>query len=66
MSREVESNVVICYLSIREITKVSSLQVDNTILTEVHSEQQNIIQFNNNGKKQNLLLSSAITKGMLK
>ncbi|MBP8157870.1 MAG: hypothetical protein KAX93_05790, partial [Flavobacterium sp.] len=31
MSREVESNVVICYLSIREITKVSSLQVDNTI-----------------------------------
>jgi hypothetical protein len=66
LSNEVESNVVICYLSIKDITKVSSLEVENGILTEVHPEQQNIIQFNNNGKKQNLLLSSAITKGMLK
>jgi hypothetical protein len=66
LSREVESNVVICYLSVKEVAKVSSLQVDNSILTEVYSEQQNIIQFNNNGKKQNLLLSSSITKGMLK
>ncbi|WP_205959352.1 DUF6702 family protein [Flavobacterium rivulicola] len=66
ISSEVESNVVICYLSIKEIIKISSIQVENSILTEVHSEQQNIIQFNNNGKKQNLLLSSSITKGMLK
>lgn len=66
LSREVESNVVICYLSVKEVAKVSSLQVENSILTEVYSEQQNIIQFNNNGKKQNLLLSSSITKGMLK
>lgn len=66
LSREVESNVVICYLSIKEIGKVSSLQVENSILVEIHSDQQNIVQYNNNGKKQNLLLSSAITKGMLK
>lgn len=66
LNREVESNVVICYLSVKEVAKVSSLQVENSILTEVYSEQQNIIQFNNNGKKQNLLLSSSITKGMLK
>jgi hypothetical protein len=57
---------VICYLSLKEVSKVTTLEVENSILTEVHSEQQNIIQFNNNGKKQNLLLSSAITKGMLK
>lgn len=66
LSKEVESNVVICYLSLKEVSKVTTLEVENSILTEVHSEQQNIIQFNNNGKKQNLLLSSAITKGMLK
>ncbi len=66
LSREVESNVVICYLSIKEISKVSALQVENSILTEIHAEQQNIIQYNNNGKKQNLLLSSSITKGLLK
>lgn len=66
LSSEVESNVVICYLSIKEVAKVSTLEVENAILIDVHSEQQNIIQFNNNGKKQNLLLSSSITKGMLK
>jgi hypothetical protein len=66
LSSEVESNVVICYLSIKDIAKISSLEVENSILIDVHSEQQNIIQFNNNGKKQNLLLSSSITKGMLK
>lgn len=66
LSSEVESNVVICYLSIKEVSKISSLGVENSLLTEIHSEQQNIIQYNNNGKKQNLLLSSSITKGMLK
>ncbi|MFN3753387.1 DUF6702 family protein [Flavobacterium sp.] len=66
LSSEVESNVVICYLSIKEVSKVTSLEVENSILIDVHSEQQNIIQFNNNGKKQNLLLSASITKGMLK
>lgn len=66
LSSEVETNVVICYLSIKDVAKVTSLGVENSILIDVHSEQQNIIQFNNNGKKQNLLLSSAITKGMLK
>ena len=65
-SHEIENNVVICYLTIKEVTKISKIEVENSILTEVHDEQQNIIQFNNNGKKQNLLLTSSTTKGMLK
>jgi hypothetical protein len=35
-------------------------------LTELYSEQQNIIQYSNNKNKQNLLLTSETTKGMLK
>lgn len=66
LSNEVESNVVICYLSVKDVSKIVSLEVENSLLIDVHSDQQNIIQFNNNGKKQNLLLSSSITKGMLK
>lgn len=66
LSKETESNVVICYLSIKEVPKIKTLEIENSILIQVHQEQQNIIQFNNNGKKQNLLLSSSITKGMLK
>jgi hypothetical protein len=66
LSNELENNVIICYLSIKEIPKITSLTIENSILTEVYSEQQNIIQFNNNGKKQSLLLTDEITKGTLK
>lgn len=65
-SHEQENNVIICYLTVKEVPKITKMEVENSILTELHDEQQNIIQFNNNGKKQNLLLSSSTTKGMLK
>ncbi|MDI9257789.1 MULTISPECIES: DUF6702 family protein [Flavobacterium] len=65
-SHEVESNVVICYLSVRDISKITSLSIENTVLIKQHPEQQNIIQYHNKGKKQNLLLTSSTTKGMLK
>ncbi len=66
LSKEVEDNILICYLSCKEIPKITSLEVQNTIITEVHSEQQNIIQANFNDKKSSLLLNSETYKGMLK
>lgn len=66
LSNEKEDNVLICYFKINDISKLKSLKIENTILTEVHSEQQNIIQFNNNGTKSSLLFSGETTKGMLK
>lgn len=66
VSKEVEENVVICYLSIKEISKIKTLEVENSIITEVHSDQQNIIQAKFNGEKLSLLLTSENTKGMLK
>jgi hypothetical protein len=66
LSDELESNVIICYLKIKDVNKVTTLGVENSILTEVYPDQQNIIQYNNNGKKQNLLLDSKTTNGMLK
>lgn len=66
VSKEVEENVVVCYLSIKEISKIKTLEIENSIITEVHNEQQNIIQANFNGQKHSLLLTSETTKGMLK
>lgn len=66
LSNEKEDNILICYFKINDISKLKSLKIENTILTEVHSEQQNIIQFNNNGTKSSLLFSRETTKGMLK
>lgn len=66
LSNELENNVIICYFNIKEISKLTTLEIENSILTELHSEQQNIIQFNDNGKKQSILLTNETTKGMLK
>ena len=66
LSNELENNVIICYFNIKEVSKLSTIEIENTILTELHSEQQNIIQFNDNGKKQSILLTNETTKGMLK
>lgn len=66
LSKEVEENVVICYLSIKEISKIKTLEVENSIITEVHDQQQNIIQAKFNGEKHSLLLTSETTKGILK
>lgn len=65
-SKELENNVLICYFSIKEVTKIKSLTIYNTILTEVFPEQQNIIQTNVSGKKQSLLLSNETISGTLK
>lgn len=64
--KEVEDNVVICYLSCRDIAKINTIEIQNSILTEIHPEQQNIIQANFNGKKSSLLLNAETYKGMLK
>lgn len=65
-SQENENNVLICYFRIKDISKINSLEIENSILTEVFPEQQNIIQFNNNGEKKSLLLTSSTKYGVLK
>ena len=66
LSKEVEDNILICYLKCVDVSKITTLSVQNSIITEIHDEQQNIIQANFNNKKSSLLLDSETYKGMLK
>jgi len=66
LSKELEDNILVCYLKCTGVEKVNSLEVKNTIITEVHSEQQNVIQAKFNNKKSSLLFDSETFKGMLK
>ncbi len=59
MSKEIEDNVLICYFRVKGISKVKHFEVQNKILLDYVTEQQNIIQTNINGKRQSLLLSSS-------
>lgn len=66
LSKELESNVVICYFKIKDVSKIKSVEIQNKNLFELSAEQQNIIQANIFGVKQNLLLTSENVKGLLK
>jgi hypothetical protein len=66
ISKELEDNILICYLKCSDISKINTIEIQNTIITEMHSEQQNIIKANFNNKKYSLLLDAETYKGMLK
>lgn len=66
LSKELEANVLICYFRIPEISKINSLEIENSLLMEWNSDQQNIIQANLNGEKQTVMLTSDNYKRTLK
>ncbi len=66
IGHEFENNVVICYFTASSTTKPRTLEVQSTALFEMFSDQQNIIQGNVLGKKQNLLLTRDRKSGVLK
>ncbi len=66
LSKELEANVMICYFRISEISKINSLEIENSLLMEWNSDQQNIIQANLNGEKQSVMLTSDNFKRTLK
>ena len=65
-NKELDNNILVCYLKIPEINSISSFTIENTALMETHSEQQNIIQSKLGTEKQSLLLTSDNYKGKLK
>ncbi len=66
LSNELETNVLVCYLKIPDISKITSLEIQNDAFMELNNEQQNIIQANISGEKQSLLLTIDNVKGKLK
>lgn len=63
LAKETEDNVLICYLTIPMPKKITSVEIHNSILTEIYPEQQNIIHFTINGIKKSLLLTDSETEG---
>ena len=66
LSKEIESDVIVCYLSIRDISKIKSLEAYNSVLMDWDSEQQNITHFTGFGDKQSFLFTESVTNHVLK
>lgn len=66
LSNEMDGDVLVCYLSVKEIPKIKSLEIKNSILIECFSEQQNIVNVTANNVKKSFLFTDTSTKQVLK
>ena len=66
LSKELESNVLVCYFKISEVEKINTLEIQNNAFTDQFPEQQNLIQSTIYGQKQSVLLTADTVFGKLK
>lgn len=66
LDKEMEDDVLICYFVIKEIPKVTSMEIKNTLLFDFLPEQQHIIHSQVTGTKQSALLTFENTSELLK
>jgi hypothetical protein len=68
IGRKYDNDLMIYYFEIAKINlpSVTSIQIENEILTDLYDEQQNVVHFKIKGKKKSFVLVKSDTKGMLK
>lgn len=67
IGKEYDTDMIICYLEIPnvDLSQVSTIAVQNEILTDLFDEQQNVVHFKIKGKKKSFVLIKSDTKGEL-
>lgn len=66
LSKEIDNNVVVCYFNVKDVSKITSIELQNKVLLDLNSDQQNIIQTNINGKKKSLMFEGESFSEILK
>jgi len=66
LSKEMDGDVLVCYSSIKDISKINSLEIHNSVLINCFSEQQNIVHVTAFGTKKSFLFTESSTTEMLK
>lgn len=66
LSKELDGDVMVCYWSIKEVSKIKSIEVFNAVLVDWNSEQQNITHFTVNKIKNSFLFTNSSTREVLK
>jgi hypothetical protein len=57
ITKEVEDDVLICYLKVQFSEKITTFEIYNSVLTEMFSEQKNIVHVDINGNKKSVLMT---------
>lgn len=65
LGSEYDNDVLICYLKVDNSEKITTFEFYNTLLTEVFSDQQNLVHTNINNTKQSFLLTRSEQKAFI-
>lgn len=66
LSKEMDGDVLVCYLSIKEISKIKEIEIYNSILIDCFASQQNIVNVTAFNVKRSFLFTETSTKEVLK
>jgi hypothetical protein len=67
LGKEYKDDLIVCYLELIDvdIKTVSSIEVENNLLTEIFEEQQNVVHIKIGTEKKSFILVRENNKGML-
>jgi hypothetical protein len=66
LSKEMDGDVLVCYLNVKEISKINTIEIHNSILIDCFPEQQNITHVTVLGDKKSILFTDNTIKQVLK
>ena len=66
LSKEMDGDVLVCYLNAKDISKIKSLEIYNSVLIDCFAEQQNIVHVTALGTKKSFLFGETSTMQVLK
>jgi hypothetical protein len=66
LSKEMDGDVLVCYLNVKDISKINAIEIYNSILIDCFAEQQNIVHVTAFGTKKSFLFTESSTKQVLK
>ncbi len=65
LGKEYEDDYVVCYIEITDVTSLTTLEIENTLLMDAYTEQKNMVHTDILGKKKSLLLVDGNAKAVL-
>ena len=65
LGKEYEDDMILCYLEIQNIDRISSIKVENKLLYEMFPDQKNMVRFKIHSINKTILLIKENDKGVL-
>lgn len=66
IGKEYDGNIVYFYLEIENISKVNTIEINNTVLIKYFNDQKNLVKVKANNNQESLFLDKENNKGLLK